>query len=350
MKKLRRPQREPRVLTGFDGYVDSILRVCRTAGAAGPEFFGSMEEFGEYIKSKSRKSCSLELRLQTEKLGGNTPIFSQALAGLGARVTAVGAFGEPRIHPVFQVLRESCRLWSICQPGVCQALEFDDGKVMLAHNEAMEVDYESLSRVLPPSRLIELAGEADMLGFFNWSEVRGSTSIWRGLLREVLPALPERRLLFLDLSDCSQRPREELEEAVELIRGFGAYTEVVLSLNQNEAETLSGVLELAGRRPEDMAPALGKRLGCGTVVIHLLDGAWCAGGDEVVFRANREIPCPRLSTGGGDNFNAGYAYGILQGMTPAEALDTGNAVSGFYVSQGRSPSREELIRWMEQEG
>ena len=67
----------------------------------------------------------------------------------------------------------------------------------------------------------------------------------------------------------------------------------------------------------------------------------------MAFRANRQIKRPKLSTGGGDNFNAGYAYGILQGMTPPEALTVANEVSGFYVSHGHSPNRDELIRWIE---
>lgn len=347
LEKLRTPQRAPSVAAGFDGYVDSILRVCRTAGTVGPEYFETMEDFGEYIRVKSRKSCSLELKLQIEKLGGNTPIFSQAIAGLGARVTSVGAFGLPEVHPVFEELQKSCSLWSICQPGACQALEFEDGKVMLAHNETMRVDYPSLTRILPPPRLIELAGQADMLGFFNWSEVRGSTSIWRGFLQDVFPALSERKLLFLDLSDCSQRPDEEIREAVGLIGGFSKYMDTILSLNLNEAETLCRVLGLHGRRPESMAAELQGRMDCGTVVIHLLNGGCCATGGLTEFRSNRRIVRPKLSTGGGDNFNAGYAYGILQGMTPPEALTVANAVSGFYVSNGRSPDRNELISWLE---
>ncbi len=347
IQKLRTPQRAPSVAAGFDGYVDSILRVCRTASTAGPEYFKTMEDFGEYIRAKSRKSCSLELKLQTEKLGGNTPIFSQAIAKLGARVTSVGAFGLPQVHPVFEELQKSCQLWSIGQPGRCQALEFEDGKVMLANNSAMQVDYPGLIQVLPPPKLIELAGQADMLGFFNWSEVRGSTSIWQGFLRDVLPALSERKLLFLDLSDCSQRPAEELQEAAKLMRNFSEYTETILSLNLNEAEALCRALGLHSQGPESMAAELQGRLGGGTVVIHLMDGACCAGGGHMAFRANRQIKRPKLSTGGGDNFNAGYAYGILQGMTPPEALTVANEVSGFYVSHGHSPNRDELIRWIE---
>lgn len=196
IERLRTAKRRPNVVVGFDGYVDSILRVCRQTGDAETEFFNTMEEFGSYIKGKSWKSCSLELKLQTEKPGGNAPIFSQTMACLGAHVSCIGAFGTPRPLPIFRELEQRCTLYSLCGPGLCEALEFRDGKLMLARNDRIKVDYQSLTKLLPVPRLLEMMEEAELLAFFNWSELPGSTSIWQGCLRDVFPKLTARKRLM----------------------------------------------------------------------------------------------------------------------------------------------------------
>lgn len=348
IKQLRSPEKLPAVVVGFDGYVDSILRVCRQTGGTEPEFFDTMEEFGNYIRGKAWKSCSLELKLQTEKLGGNAPIFSQTISRLGAQVSCIGAFGTSRLHPVFRELEKLCALHSISDPGLCEALEFRDGKVMLARNDCIKVDYDSLLGKISVPHLLEIAEQADMLAFFNWSELPGATSIWQGCLREIFPQLTKRKRLLIDLSDCSQRPEQEVREAGRLIREFSKYLDVVLSLNQNEAETLSRSLKLPSKENADLAAMLREHLACEMVVLHLLDRAFCASEKGVVCHVGRQIQKPLLSTGGGDNFNAGFAFALLQGMSSEEALAVANGVSGFYVSQGRSPDREELAAWLEE--
>ena len=351
LKRLRSTAAVPAVMVGFDGYVDSIFRVCRQTGEAGTSFFETMAEIGGYIAEKAKKSCSLELQLQTIKLGGNMPIFSQAIAGLGASVNCIGALGSPEILPLFQQMHPNCVLTGVSNPGLCQALEFDDGKVMLARNEGIgSLDYERLTARLSAGRLREMAEQSSVIAFLNWSELQGSSSIWKGFLREILPGISRRKLLFLDLSDCSQRPVEEVREAAGLISEFAAFIQPVLSLNQNEAEVLTRSIGLPVSDSEAMALRLREALSCSLVVIHHLDGACCAGAEGCFRCANKRIEKPRLSTGGGDNFNAGFVLALLLGLTPGQALFTANAVSGYYVSQGKSPDREELIGWMEAYG
>ena len=219
---------------------------------------------------------------------------------------------------------------------------------MLARNDRLKVDYRCLTKLLSVPRLLEMMEKAQLLAFFNWSELPGATSIWQGCLQDVFPKLTARKRLMLDLSDCSQRTEQEVGEAGELIREFSKYLNTVLSLNQNEAETLAKSLGIVSKEKAALAAALRDRLACEMVVIHLLDRAYCATEAEVSCHVGRQIQDPLLSTGGGDNFNAGFAFALLQGMLPEEALAVANGVSGFYVSQGRSPDREELAAWLEE--
>lgn len=51
----------------------------------------------------------------------------------------------------------------------------------------------------------------------------------------------------------------------------------------------------------------------------------------------------RLTTGAGDNFNAGFCLGLMLQLGLVESLILGKAVSGFYVRNAHSPAWEELV-------
>ena len=54
------------------------------------------------------------------------------------------------------------------------------------------------------------------------------------------------------------------------------------------------------------------------------------------------IPRPLFTTGGGDNFNAGFCNALLYHLNTEAALLSGVATSGFYIQSGKSPTMEEL--------
>ena len=56
---------------------------------------------------------------------------------------------------------------------------------------------------------------------------------------------------------------------------------------------------------------------------------------------------PKLTTGAGDVFNAGFCHGLLHGLTPEEAIATGVCSSGFYVRECHSATDQELIAFMQ---
>ena len=51
---------------------------------------------------------------------------------------------------------------------------------------------------------------------------------------------------------------------------------------------------------------------------------------------------PKISTGAGDHFNAGFCLGRVLGFGLEESLCTGVATSGYYVRHAESPSAELL--------
>ena len=333
------------VVSGFDGYIDRILRVKQSKD----QFFSTLDEFGQYIKGKAQKSCSLELKPMAEKIGGNMPIFSLALAKLGVPVKCIGALGFPAPHPLFQNMDANCQLHSVCNPGRCQALEFDDGKLMLADNEEIErLDFPLLLDRIGKEALVSLYESSSLIALLNWSELSGSLSIWNGLKDEIFPLLsPQNRLAFIDLSDCSGRSVQDIQQACELIRGFSNCFDLTVSLNRNEAEILAQALGVCYDSFESLTGQLQDRLQCARLVIHMLDCSYFIHRESVQRRENFHVTHPVISTGGGDNFNAGFAYGLLQELPIMDCVDLAHYVSGFYVSHGWSPSRNELDQWIE---
>ena len=55
---------------------------------------------------------------------------------------------------------------------------------------------------------------------------------------------------------------------------------------------------------------------------------------------------PKITTGAGDHFNAGFCLGRIRGLALAESLQTGVATSGYFVRSGQSPALGTLVRFL----
>lgn len=335
------------ILSGFDGYIDSVMRVKREDAKDRVSYFKTIGEFGEYISSKAGISGSLALSKNMVKMGGNMPNYAWALSSLDAQVSCVGALGYPNIHEAFGPLSERCELIGVCAPGKCDALEFEDGKLMLAENGEIDTfDFELLKSRVGLETIAGMCGAADMIALLNWSELLHATSLWQGMLSEVFAGVAGEKPVFMDFSDCSARPEESISELNELICGFSKVSRVYVSVNENEAKQLIKKLGLGVGDKGNEARMLHGAWGCAGVIVHLTDGCSYVGHEGAMSMASRMIERPKLLTGGGDNFNAGFCYALLSGLQMNDCLRMANAVSGYYVHHGHSPDRVALARWM----
>ena len=88
-------------------------------------------------------------------------------------------------------------------------------------------------------------------------------------------------------------------------------------------------------------------VGVSRVVIHPTDQSCCMGADGAYHHAyGPYCKTPALTTGAGDNFNAGYMLGGALRFAPGECLLLGMAASGYYVRNAKSANREELISFL----
>ena len=310
-----------------------------------------MHEFGKYITEKGEKNFSLELEEITTKIGGNMPIMANALAQLGSNVNCIGPLGYPSLHPVFNQMHANCQLLSFANPGLTKALEFNENKILLAEIGSLNrVEWSVIREIVGLEGMTNLISSSDLVCILNWSEIDNSTAIWKGLLTDILPAVPQndkKPTGFFDLSDCSKRTEESISEAITLLRSFASYWNIVLSLNLNEATIVNNVLSGSNQEEEANVEKIGAslfdKLQINTVVIHYSKEALSWDESGLYRKESFYISNPALSTGAGDNFNAGYCAGILMDVDAETCLILGHAMSNFYMRNGKSASIPELV-------
>lgn len=342
-----------KVTIGIDAFIDKIVRVVHGKDEnQNYHFFTDIAQFGAHISSKSGMSCGIEICERFTKLGGNSPIMSNAMGSLGAKVNCVSALGYPDIDPIFKELSSNCSLYSIGNPGYTTALEFDDGKIMLSQRDYLnKINWKTLKDIIGLDTLKEFFNSSNLIGLVNWNGMLNFNEIYRGILEEIFKDTPtnKERIVFFDMADFSERTHKDVNEAVKLINEFNNYSSVVFGLNENEAILLFKALFPHKEVPnlKELGAYMYDNLKVDYLVIHTLTDSLAWSKEQFAQVPSLYVKKPKLSTGGGDNFNAGLCFGFLLNLDLAGALYTANATSGYYVRNAKSPTLDDLIVTLE---
>jgi sugar/nucleoside kinase (ribokinase family) len=339
---------------GLDGFVDEILHAVDKRESA--EVFHrlpTIAKLAERLAGAAGKSANLELVNQMTKLGGNGPIMANALASLGLKVTYLGVLGYPNLHPVFHEFAKRAEVHSIADPGTTDALEFEDGKIMVGkHASLKQVTWENIQSRFGREKFAAKFGGADLVGFVNWTMLPYMSDLWASILGEVCPGMKgPRRLLFFDLADPEKRTRQDILRALDLIGQFEKYFDVILGLNEKEGYEIG---EVFGLRPKtsgrkglaEFGLEVAAKLNLGTLVVHPVTYALVISGGTVDLVDGPYVAKPLITTGAGDHFNSGFCLGKLLGLDNAMSLLTGVTTSGYYVRTGQSPSIAQVAQMM----
>jgi sugar/nucleoside kinase (ribokinase family) len=340
-------------MIGLDGFVDTILRVVdRRESPKKYTPLDGISEFAARIGAAAGQSANFELVVQLLKLGGNGPIMANALASAGLGINYIGALGTPSLHPAFEDFARRVTVYSFANPGLTDAVEFDDGKLMLGKLETLNgVTWEALTRAVPAAKLAKLLGGARLLALVNWTMLPHMGAIMDRLLTEIGPKLKgDRRWAFFDLADPAKRTPRDIAAALKLIARYERHFRVILGLNFSESRQIGRILGLAepeekGQAVADHAARIREKLEIDTVVIHPVRFAAAADASGQTFNDGPYVPKPKITTGAGDHFNAGFCLGRLAGGDIRLALQTGVGTSGFYVRTAKSPAIKDLIRF-----
>ncbi|MDR1542064.1 MAG: carbohydrate kinase family protein [Clostridiales bacterium] len=341
------------MIVGVDGFVDEIIHVV----AQRKDFKSftrimNIEEFGNRIVRAAGLSTNIELVTAQTKLGGNGPILANALLEYGADLSYIGAVGSPDIHPVFKPMSDkAANVYSLCEPGHTDALEFMDGKLMLGKHAGLDaITWDRFKEVLGGlEKTADTLSKADLLALVNWTMIPNMSDIWQSIIDEVFPLLPDRKekpAIFFDLADPEKRTIEDIRHAMDLISKFEPKFKSILGLNKKELYEIAAVYGVAAETFEDTLKYTYEKLGIYCLVVHPTKDAACCANGEYFHVDGPYCEKPVLTTGAGDNFNAGFCLGQALGISPLNSLLLGVSTSGFYVRNAKSPSIDDLLKFL----
>jgi len=346
------------VLVGFDGFVDSIIHVVDKR--YDPDRFDRMatiEAFGRRVLDAAGQSANIELVTRQQKLGGNGPIMANALMSLGLPVTYIGGLGRPDVHPVFADFAAAVEAHTLADPGFTDALEFADGKLMLGKHDALrDIHQDRIDECIGRKTFDAIVGRSRLVGMVNWTMLTRMETVWRRMIDEVLPRddADHRRVVFVDLADPEKRLAADLRRGLGMLTEMAAHADVVLGLNLKESTQVLAALGLpVPEKPEpaieSTAAAIRGALALHACVVHPRAGAAAATADGTTAAfAGPYVAEPKLSTGAGDNFNAGFCLGLLAGLTLPQCLAAGTGTSGYYVRHASSPTLDALADFLDE--
>ncbi len=348
-EKLERSDPTASALVGFDGFLDTIIHLVEErVDVTTYRRMETMDQFADRVAAAAGYSANIEMVPQQVKLGGNGPIMADGLRHMGCGITYVGALGEPIIHPVFQQMAERCeRVISLAEPAQTEALEFVDGKLLMGKMQTLEqVNWENLLTHVPERELLSVLNRMDLVACVNWTMLPAMNSILHGLY-ELLGRCDTAPLLFVDLADPRKRTRDDIRGVLDILSDMQGRTRVILGMNEHESAQVEHIL--LGETDMDIrnrAIRIRSAMDIDMAVIHPLRSACVADEYGVYAIEGPYTATPRLTTGAGDTFNAGFCRGLLSGLAPEEAIGSGVCASGFYVRHARPPRYEELIAFM----
>jgi len=312
---------------GFDGYVDRIARVVRESGENATGFYGKINDFSEAVRRMAGYSGDLELVTSKVRIGGNAVNMADALARNGVKVKLIAAAS----HKVFNELHSGIELLSYGVPGDTLALEFDDGKVMMADISGMRAAVNSALNDGKIRAEIENAySSAGLCVLANWACMPEMRGMW-----EIAAAAINRRkdnpFVFLDLADFTKRGDGDIKRLVDFIKELPG--RVSLGLNEKETLMLGGRLGCAGDDLILSARKIHAEAGCNVVAHAVGRSAFCGQSGE--FAAQGQVSeNPVISTGAGDRFNAAWCWAAASGYNMEDALSYANGAVYRYVASG----------------
>ena len=335
---------------GFDGFVDKIYRPVSSHENNKLNYFNTIDDFGNRIKQAAGLSCDIDIELESIQPGGNTPLFANSLGHLGINTDCIAPIDE--YENLFNnYLSKNCKIHSIGEPALSFVLEFFDGKIMLGDTHTFkEIDYEIIKNRVG-DKIYDILNNYELISMVNWSHFDNMSLIWKKLIyylnKNKDKINQNKQTLFIDLADTNSRSVKDIKEMLKLLNVFRNYYKVILGLNENEAKDIGS--KMMFKDINDLN-SIGKYLVCkgfvDDVVIHPVAEAYLINKVDSLKVSVPKVKDPVLTVGGGDNFNAGYSWGILNDLSEEESLVLGTVNARLFVEKGKSVTINDIYQFI----
>ncbi|MDL5363371.1 TrmB family transcriptional regulator sugar-binding domain-containing protein [Halalkalicoccus sp. NIPERK01] len=336
------------VTFGFDGMVDNVRQmVDERHGPDEYDRLDHLEELGDRIRTSAASDTSFTnewLQVGT-RCGGHAAHLSRAFGTLGHTPTLIGAFGQP-IHEKFREEFGEYELHSFGEPTITDAVEFNDGKLMLQETGSLStVDWDHICSEVGVETVAETVDGTDLLGLGYWAFLPMMPTIWDGLRTDLWPLLSDPpNSVFIDPADIRQLSREHLRDGLTSLRRLDETVPVTFSANRGETMALANLSasEDQERSLRSAATVAREQLGVSRFVGHSPVESVLVDGDETFRTDIPRTTDPIMTTSAGDHFNAGLILAQLNGLAGGEQLILGNALAGWFVRNGDPPTYDQL--------
>jgi sugar/nucleoside kinase (ribokinase family) len=330
------------VVFGFDGYLDRVRAVV--GDRTDPETYdrlATLSGFRDRVDDSVRadSSLSFEWLEAGQRTGGHTCHLARAFGVWEFDPTLVGMYGDP-VRDAFEAEFGDDDLVSLGEPGVTDAVEFDDGKLMLTEiGDTMDLDWNGVDERFGHDALGERLDGAALLGVGYWSETPDLPDILDGLADLWDDIADPPGTVLVDPGDVRKLDVGRLRAGRNAIGRLSDATDVLVSANRAETGVLADAFDGESERSFEAAAEC---------VFDVLDPTWFVGhgvdrsvvvaGGGIDAVAVPAVDDPELTTSSGDHFNAGLALGALTGLDPVASVVVANSVAGHFVRTADQPS------------
>jgi sugar/nucleoside kinase (ribokinase family) len=340
------------VVFGFDGYLDRVREVV--GDRTDPETYDRLDTLSGFrdrvdASVQAESSLSFEWLEAGQRTGGHTCHLARAFGTWDFAPSLVGMYGDP-VRDAFETEFGDYDLVSLGDPGVTDAVEFDDGKLMLTEiGDTMDLDWGGLDEGFGHDALRDRLDGAALLGVGYWSETPDLPDILDGLAAMWDDIADPPGTVLVDPGDVRKLDTERLRAGRAAIGRLAAETDVVVSANRAETGVLADAFDGESERSfEEAARAAFDALDPTWFVGHGIDRSVVVTADSTDAVAVPAVDDPELTTSSGDHFNAGLALGALTGLDPAASVVVGNAVAGHFVRTADQPSLAEIRAFLDE--
>ena len=342
-----------KIVLGFNGAIDRVRElVSERQEHETYKRVQQLDDFGKQISDagEAERSMLMEWVCTDIRTGALVCHISRALGKLDYDPVMLGMFGNPAKDAFIEEF-DKFEMQSIGEPAYTDAIEFDDGKLMLSESGGMQnLDWEMLCEHVGFDQLASYLNGAAVLGMGYWAEISDMVSIFEGLTEDLVPTLnsPPKHIL-IDPADVGTRSSKQIKQVGETLQHLDAMVPVTMSANRYETIDIANSLRSTNseRSPQTAAEIAREEFGISRFVTH---GATRSAlvSESGVFSVDvpREDE-PVMSTGAGDHFNAGLILGLIHDMDPHESVALGNTLAGCFVRQGSPPSYENIKKFLQ---
>ncbi|MCL2579235.1 MAG: PfkB family carbohydrate kinase [Oscillospiraceae bacterium] len=329
-----------------DGFVDEVWEIIsERASVKDYTLYTQMGQFANRIAGSG--GVGLELVKKRRAFGGFAANIGYAAGRLGVDATLVGVFGKDRLDSAFEEVAKVCKVYSIDDPGVTHVFEFDDGKILMTHMQAVQsVRWKNIVDELSIETVARLLTQSDIIGVGYMSLLPAFDEI----VEQICASLPQdgkARRFFFDFADFRKKDAASLRRTMGLLRSHNANYPMMLSVNEHEAAALfrmhKQTLDNTGRPIAEKAEYVRQEIGFDELIIHAPTYAVAAAAGEMpAFTQSVFCEKPLRTAGAGDTFNGGYIAAHLAGLDITERLQAANAAVGYFLRNAAFPDKENL--------